>query len=90
MLSDAMSRDTDKICFNCEDPLEDCNCGNTETWEDKEGPICPFCGYLNKACDSGGLLYSESTDEYDCGDCGKTFSVSVGITFLWIASRTEQ
>lgn len=85
-----MTRNADKDCFNCGDPLESCQCGQTETYDNSEGPICPFCGYMNKACDSDGYLYSESIDEYDCGDCGKKFDVSVGVMFSWSASRPEQ
>lgn len=76
-------------CDNCLEPVTKCECGKCETLECDAGPICPFCGHLNKACDSDGLLYSESVDEYDCGECSKTFNVSVGISFSWSASRKD-
>ena len=80
----------DSTCWNCNDLLSDCKCGDTETYDNEEGPICPHCGYLNKACDSDGMLYSERTEEWDCGDCGKSFGVSVSVSFAWTANRKPE
>lgn len=74
-------------CFNCGDEITACQCGDTETYENQEGPVCPYCGTLAHACDSDGALYSEMTDTYDCEQCGKTFNVSVSVTFSWSATR---
>lgn len=76
-------------CFNCYKPLDECTCGRTETFETHDGPACPFCGYLNSASDSDGLLFSEDTTEYDCGQCGREFDVDVAVSFSWRATRPE-
>jgi hypothetical protein len=44
---------------------------------------------MNRACDSDGILYNEGTDEYDCGECGREFSVSVQVSYAWNAVRKE-
>lgn len=74
-------------CFNCNEAITECECGDTETYEKDDGPVCPYCGHHNRACNSDGILYSESTTEYDCGDCGKVFDVGVSISFSWTARR---
>lgn len=74
-------------CDNCRELVSDCECGDCETYGNSEGPECPFCGHLNRACDSDGLLYNERIEQYDCGDCGKTFNVGVNVSFSWSASR---
>ena len=84
-----MMRDPDKDCFNCGDKLTECKCGDTETYDNDEGVICPYCGCMNKACDSDGMLYSESITEYDCDECSREFEVSVGIHFSWKGSRLD-
>lgn len=63
---------------------------DSETWSDSEGPICPYCGYLNKACESDCILYNESTESYDCDECGKEFGVSLFISHSWSATRQEK
>lgn len=84
-----MARDVDTTCFNCGDELAECQCGNTKTYDNREGPICPFCGHLNKASDSDGLLYNEGLDDYECDACGKRFYLSICISFSWSATRPD-
>jgi len=81
--------DEDQTCFNCNDLLSKCSCGATETYDVGEGAICPYCGNMNRACDSDGILYNEGTDEYDCGECGREFSVSVQVSYAWQVVRKE-
>lgn len=78
----------DATCFGCDARLSECDCGDTHTYDSLYGTICPYCGYKNVACDSDGLLYNESTTEYDCGECSKPFNVDVSISFSWTAHRT--
>lgn len=80
----------DTTCFNCGDELADCNCGDTETYDNSEGPICPYCGYMNKACDSDGRMYNEEFDTHSCWDCGKDFDVSVSVSFSWTGTRPDE
>jgi DNA-directed RNA polymerase subunit RPC12/RpoP len=76
-------------CANCHEPIPACQCERPETYELSTGPACPYCGHMERACDSDGLLFSEDTTEWDCGDCGKTYDVGVNISFSWSASRQE-
>lgn len=76
-------------CICCSEPVANCNCGETETWSDSDGPMCPYCGCLNKAIDSCGRLFDESTDDYSCDHCSQKFYVSVEVTFSWSAVRRE-
>lgn len=76
-------------CFNCNKPLSECECGDTQTFENTDGVVCPYCGEMNTACDSDGMLYSESTEDYDCGWCSKTFAVSVYVSFSWCGKKIE-
>jgi hypothetical protein len=76
-------------CFNCCAPLSECQCGSTQTYENDDGPVCPWCGALNRASDSDGALYSESIDEWECDHCGKMFELSVGISFSWSGHRPD-
>jgi hypothetical protein len=79
--------DEDQTCFNCNDLLSKCSCGATETYSRSSGPVCPYCGSLNMACDSDGYLYSESLDEWYCNDCDKAFSVSVHVSYSWKSKK---
>lgn len=76
-------------CYNCFEPLSECDCGDTQTYEQDDGVICPYCGYLNEACDSDGMLYREDGDDYDCGECGKEFSFTVDLSFSWSGRRKD-
>jgi transposase-like protein len=62
--------------------------GETETFS-SEYATCPYCGHDNNPEDSDGLLYDESTDEYDCNDCGKTFWVTVNVTYFWTCKERK-
>lgn len=74
-------------CENCDAEVTTCTCGETETYEIKDGPSCPYCGRINKASDSGGMLYTEDADQYKCESCEKNFTVSVRISYAWTARR---
>lgn len=84
-----MSKGGSSTCWECSKSIENCECGKTTTWDDKIGPICPWCGHLNKASDSDGILYNESTTSYECGECCKEFKVRVHITFCWVGHRPK-
>lgn len=88
--SSAMSRPKEEVCFNCGVPIPDCDCGDTETRDDSQGPICPYCGHLNRASDSGGHLYNSDIEEYDCEECQRVFDLNVRITYTWETSRREE
>jgi transposase-like protein len=72
-------------CFICNKPITKCKCEVTETYNTSDGAVCPYCGELNKACDSDSLLYSEDIDSWECDHCGKTFRVDVHISYSWSA-----
>lgn len=72
-----------ETCFTCDKLLRECKCNVTDTYSDIEGPICPYCGYMNKACDSDGHLYDESTTEWYCANCDETFDVSIYVSHTW-------
>ena len=77
-------------CFSCDELLKNCECGDTHTYENENGPTCPYCGHLNRADEADGHLYTEDTNEYECGECSKAFDVSVCISFSWIAYRQKE
>lgn len=56
---------------------------------DNAGAICPYCGRVNKAEDSDGILYDEGTNTYDCGECGEEFNVAVYMDFSWRTRALE-
>lgn len=51
-----------------------------------DGAECPYCGNVDHASDSDGMLYSESTDEWECGLCGNPFLVSLHVSHSWTAT----
>lgn len=53
------------------------------------GPTCPYCGSVNDARDSDGVLYDESTDEYTCDFCDRDFAVTVFVTHSWNTNQKE-
>ena len=53
-----------------------------ETYSESSA-ICPYCGHKNKPEDSDGYLYDEDTTDWECGECGKEFSVDVYVKFTW-------
>ena len=48
-----------------------------------DGAICPFCEHVNKPDCDNYSLYSESTCEWECEDCGAEFAVSVYVSHSW-------
>lgn len=54
------------------------------------GAICPFCGHLNRASDSDGLLYDESLYEWECAECGETFALTAFVQWSWTAAQERQ
>ncbi|WP_200376002.1 hypothetical protein [Thiocystis violacea] len=54
-----------------------------------ESAICPYCGYENAPSDSEGLLYDESTAEYECHGCEKTFRVGVFTSYSWTCTDID-
>ena len=55
-----------------------------------EGAICPYCGHLERASDSDGMLYDESRCEYECGQCGEEFRVSAYNSWSWTTGKAEE
>ena len=55
-----------------------------------EGAICPHCRHLNKAQDSDGWLYDESTEEWTCGECDKDLFVAVYVSHSWTTKAKDQ
>jgi DNA-directed RNA polymerase subunit RPC12/RpoP len=47
------------------------------------GAECPYCGHMHHPSDSDGALYDESTCEYECGDCLRTFQLQVYVSHSW-------
>lgn len=85
-----MSNDQEKqTCFRCDRLLKDCKCRRTETYNEDKGPICPWCGHINEACDSDGLLYTQNTDSYYCDHCDKEFAVTVYVSFAWSSYKSN-
>jgi len=76
-----------EYCWNCNSPIDYCTCGNTEVWS-KDGPVCPYCGYVCDPADSDGLAY-EDANEYYCDNCCESFSLSVNISFTWTTRKVE-
>lgn len=62
----------------------------TEGYNNSHGAVCPYCGHLNQADDSDGILYDESTCEYDCGECDKYFSVSIYVSHSWRTKKIDK
>lgn len=59
-------------------------------FHNNHGAKCPHCGYVNKPCDSDGLLYDASVTDYECDKCEKSFSVDIRNYFEWITSTTAK
>lgn len=77
-------------CLNCNVALNNCTCGDTETFNENEGPICPFCGCLNEASSSD--VYFECTEDsqkWHCDECGKLFFVNLIISMSWTSKRSN-
>lgn len=55
-----------------------------------DGAICPFCGHLDRASDSDGMLYDEGRCEWECGECGEEFRVSAYVQWSWTTTRQEE
>lgn len=75
-------------CTNCYSSIANCSCGETRT-QSQDGAICPYCARMNRARESDGVLFDESTTSYDCGSCGKSFDVAIHITYQWTAYRGD-
>lgn len=80
----------DSTCDNCDEELADCDCGNCETYNNTDGPICPYCGAVVEACESEGELYSEDCVEWSCGSCDRDFRVSVYVSYSWTCHRKDE
>lgn len=80
---------TSARCERCNQFLSKCKCGHTYTYDHSEGAICPYCGHMNEAIESDGLLYTEDTTSYYCDSCDKQFYVGVNISYSWTATRIE-
>ena len=76
----------DSSCFNCSEFLADCRCGEAEGYS-SGGAVCPYCGAMHDPADDNNELLDERTDEWTCGQCGKTFVTSVYIRHTWTTHR---
>ena len=54
-----------------------------------DGAVCPYCGYLHEPPETDYTIYNESLDEYECDHCGKTFKMSLYISYSWTTSKKE-
>lgn len=54
-----------------------------------QGTICPYCGHLDLASDSDGLLYDETRCEWECGECGEEYRVSAFNQWSWNTEKME-
>ena len=77
-----------KKCFNCDDSIAKCICGDTEGYE-TIGALCPWCGHLNLAENSDGLLYDEKVCDYICEECDKEFEVRVYCSYTWTTTKRK-
>jgi hypothetical protein len=55
-----------------------------------QGAECPYCGHVHDPRDGDWTLYDESTDEWECGECEKTFRVSVHVSHSWTCKSVMQ
>lgn len=53
------------------------------------GAVCPFCGHLDRASDSDGLLYDEGRCDWECGACGEDFIVQAYNQWSWTTKKSE-
>lgn len=54
-----------------------------QQWHD-DAVKCPYCGYVDDDWSDGS---PQDSFEYDCGDCGKAYSIEV--THSWIAQSSQ-
>lgn len=55
----------------------------------REGIICPYCGCLHIESEDLSpftTYWGETSDEFDCADCDRTFMVSEDVSREWIAT----
>ena len=73
-------------CFNCEDVLDKCGCGDTET-VNADGPVCPHCGYLHN-----GFKSSDGRADIKCIGCRGIISTECGDMgggLIWMSWKGE-
>ena len=63
--------------------------GERETYSTK-GAECPHCGHLNDPDNDNWQLYSEDTDEWECGICSEPFIVSVHTSYSWTCRPKDE
>ncbi len=77
-------------CFNCDEPLDNCECEETETYTtcSDEGPSCPHCGYIQNITEYEAYnLYEDGEHKETCPDCQKKYEVSTYTSYSWTSTR---
>lgn len=74
-------------CTNCDDPITECECGDTEGYS-SDGAICPYCGNSHDPADDNHSLYDQDCESFTCQSCRKVFNVDLYISYSWMTAKS--